>query len=327
MSLPSLRSLGIVAILAAVVSGRPAVAQGLLHKHAHRPLGVPMALPGQQGVTSAASASATAAVATVAIDPSTSVQAGGGVPSPGAAPGGPAVVAIAPGADLTVDVAAIDPGGAVGDGMICVMPLPDGQPGHPHVFHSLKPGATDGSPGMLVGPPLFDTGVVDPGLGDMASIMPRVDAAPDGAIMAPVTAASAAPGVAFAHHNHPDNRGMMTAASRVGGQAFAPAASDASGGGGGQARLGGFPNRAAGMRTDALTSGPPHARGAASGHPSSRAAPGADDPGTGTNDATVRHASAAEVVRSGAGQARVPVQAATAPRWRDRLRFAWPTTK
>lgn len=320
MSLSSLRSLAVVAIMTAGVCGRPAVAQGLLHKHAQRPLGAPMALPGQQGVASAVSASAT-----VAVDPSTAVQAGGAVSSPGAAPGGPAVVAIAPGADPGVDVAAIDPGGAVGDGMICVMPLPDGQPGHPHVFHALKPGATDGSPGMLVGPPAVDPGFVDPGLGDMVSIMPLLDASPDAVTAMPVAAFAAAHAGGI-DHAHGDHRLMMSAANRSVGQGFAPAAADASTGPGAQARFSGLPNRAAGMRAVAVPGSVPHARGAADGKGSAASmAPRATSAGTDARG--VKQASASDAAKAGAGQAHVPAQAAEAPRWRDRLRFAWPTTK
>lgn len=325
MSRSSLHSLGLVVIMAAVVSGRPAVAQGLLHKHAQRPLGVPMSLPGQQGVASAVSGSATAAVATVAIDPSSSVQAGGGVSTPGAAPGGPALVAIAPGADLGVDVAAIDPGGAVGDGMICVMPLPDGQPGHPHVFHGLKPGATDGSPGMLVGPPLGDPGVVDAGLGDIVTIMPFVDAPPDGALAMPVAALVAVQAGGI-DHQHGDHRLMTAAANRSVGQGFAPAAADASAGPGAQARFSGLPNRAAGMRADGVPGSLPQARGLADGKgPAASSAPRATSAGTDARG--VKQASASDAAKAGAGQPRLPAQAAAAPRWRDRLRFAWPTTK
>lgn len=324
MSLPPLRSLGLVVIVVAVVAGRPAAGQGLLHKHAHRAVGVPLALPGQQGVSAASTASAAGQTTVVGVDGSVAAAGTGGAAV--SSPGGLATVAVPPGTDVTFASPPLDAGGALGDGVVCVMPLPDGQPGHPHVFHPLVPGAIAGSPGTplaIDGAPLPDAGVVDPRIGDAVSIMPLVDAPLDGAGVSAISAFVRAPAGSSGRH-HADHELTMNRVTVAG--ARGPAVADAARGGGGQMRLGGLPNRAAGMRADAVPGGPGHARGAAGGNASATA------PVTGVSkapatDGSVRQASAATNVAR-AGQARVPAQAVTAePRWRDRLRFAWPTTK
>lgn len=324
MTSSSLRILGVAMVVAVILPGRPAVGQGLLHKHVHRPLGVPLALPGQQAVSAAATASAAGQTTVVGVDGSVAAAGTGG--ATGSSPGGLATVAIQPGADVTIASPPIDPGGAVGDGIVCVMPLPDGQPGHPHVFHKLVPGAIAGGPGTPVaidGAPLPDVGVVDPGLGEAVSIMPLVDAPLDSTDVVAISAFAAAPaGTAVRHGDHGLMMAQVTAAGARG-----PAVADAARGAGGQMRLGGLPNRAAGMRADAVPGGPGHARAAAGGS-ASATAPGPGVTKAAATDGPVRQASAAtNVARAGAGQARGPAQAAAEPRWRDRLRFAWPTTK
>ena len=70
----------------------------------------------------------------------------------------------------------------------------------------------------------------------------------------------------------------------------------------------------------------PQARGLADGKgPAASSAPRATSAGTDARG--VKQASASDAAKAGAGQPRLPAQAAAAPRWRDRLRFAWPTTK
>lgn len=304
-------TLSIVAV--AGMAPRPASANpGLLHKHGARAIGIPAMLPGQS--------------------------------APGAAPGSSGAVVIAGGVDgpvaigtegLPVGGALVAGGPAVDPGHvpICDMPAPDGRgPGHhggAAVFHKLPPGAIGG------GPVPIDAGGVDSGMVMVEGPPPgfawgAVDRAGDvpmvrHAAVAPGASGREGAGPGLAHH--PMNASMVTAASAATGDAADVA------GGGGRTLAAGLPNRAAGVRTDSLATIRHHGHGAASR--AAGVAVGGDDAsgsvvqagGVAENaTATPSHDRRARSMASAvAGQAAVPPAPTAAPRWRDRLRFAWPT--
>jgi hypothetical protein len=185
------------------------------------------------------------------------------------------------------------------------------------------------------GVPGFDPGGIDG--------MVEVGVVQDSAGMPIVLYAAAPPdgprmehgGPGFRHH--PTGAVMMTSAvARAEGVEAASTAATDGAGSTGRALAGGLPNRAAGVRTDAVASVRHHGRGpmrvgaptaegvAVSGNDSSGSVVQAggvaeDAAGAAVHDRRPKLAASAV-----AGQAVVPPAATTAPRWRDRLRFAWP---
>jgi hypothetical protein len=289
---------------------------GLLHKHAARPIGVPAMLPAAApaGAPAAAPPVVTADAAT------TSTVAVAGV-----APGPNGCVVIVP--DGLPDGVAIDGGLSVDPGMlpVCDLPPPVGQGPQthrgPNVFHRLNPGAIAGHPGSI------DPGTIDPG-------MVMVDGPPPGFVggagdvgmpvvayetFLPVGPGGDATGPGFVPQS------MNAAASA----STATVAGD-----GGRALAGGLPNRAAGVRADSITTIRHHGHGPA---PKPTAVAVSDDDARGgvvqaggvTENAvgTAPHSRRSNQVTPVAGQTTVPPAATAAPRWRERFRFAWPTSR
>jgi len=333
---------GLSAFAIAGLFAVPATANpGLLHKHGARPVGVPAMLPGQSP--------------TVASTATTSASAGGSAPAAGTssiavagvAPGSAGCVVVAGGADgpvvplpdgLPIVGTSVDGSPVVDPGQlpICVMPAPDGRgpgpEGRPHVWHRLNPGAIDGHPGPI------DAGAVDSGL-VMVDVPPAgfvpwgSDAGTfDGAGNGPMVLSAALPpggpgtergGPGFGGHSM--NMAIASAAS-------APMGDGA--GSGGRALAAGLPNRAAGVRTDALAAIRHHGPRPTSA-PNGVAASGDDSSGSvvqagGIADdtsGTVHHDRQAKLAGAAAGQVGVPPAATPTPRWRDRFRFAWPMAK
>lgn len=301
-------------IVAVAISATPSASAnpGLLHKHGARPIGAPMALPGQaMGGGSAVTTSVAAGTA-----PS---DAG----MPAVAIVGPAVV----GSDgLPLGATVVEGGPALqgGQGAFC-MPAPDGpRPGHhggPNVFHHPNPGAVGGEPGS-VGPGIVDAGVV------------FVDGPPGGAevgsgIAAPVDGAVAVPMVLSA--SFPPGGADGNAGGWWNHRATALPASASTADAGGRALVGGVPNQAAGIRTESLAAIRHHGRGPA---PATAASGGTTDPAGGrvvrAGAASGKAEGSAPSQRRGtltaaSGAPVVPPATPAAPRWRDRLRWAWPT--
>lgn len=305
---------------------------GLLHKHGARPIGVPGLLPGQSAAggamtTTAGTAATTSSIAVAGVAPGSNgcVVVSGGVDGP--------VVTVADG--LPVGGPLGDGGPAVDPGQlpICVMPVPDGRgPGHhggPNVFHHLNPGAIGGDPGAI------DSGAIDPGMVMVDGPPPgfawgAVDAgSSDGAGPMPVVLYAALPpggqgrdggGTGFVHQPMGASMAMASSTADVAG-------------GGGRDLAAGLPNRAAGVRTDSLATIRHHghrpatkAAGVAVG--GEDASGGVVQAGGGADDAAgtpPRDRSSKVTASAVAGQVAVPPAATAAPRWRDRLRFAWPT--
>lgn len=286
-------TLSIVAV--AGMALRPAWANpGLLHKHGARSVGIPVILPGQSA-------------AGVAPGSNGAVVISGGVAGP-----------VEIGAEgLPVGGVFLEGGPAVDPGQlpICVMPAPDGRgPGHhggPKFFNKIHPGASGGDPGMI------EPGwIAVDGVGAMPTVVSTM--------VLPEAAAMDAGRPGFVQL--PSHAAMI-----------APAAASASDlpNGAGRALARGLPNRAVGVRADSVAAVGQHGRGPATrsstpegvavsgnegrgrvlqagGHATDRAG---EEP---VHDRRARNASAP-------GQAVVPPGASVAPRWRDRLRFAWPT--
>ena len=338
-----LSALVVAGVIAVPASANP----GLLHKHGARPVGVPAMLPGQLP------AGGVAAATTGASAPNTATSS---VAVAGVAPGSNGCVVVTGGADVPVVIAAegLPVGGTLAGGgpaidpgqlPICVMPSPDGRGpgphGGPNVFHHLNPGAIGGDPGAI-DPGMVDPGMVDSGMVDSGMVM--VDGFPagycgggidggsvDGAGEMPMvlyaTFLPAGPGgdrggPGFVHQ--PRNASMVSAASA--------STSDVAGGSG-RALAGGLPNRAAGVRTDSLATIRHHGHRPAS-TPAGVAVSGDDSSGSVVQAGGVAEDAAGAAPHdrrsklaapAAAGQAAVPPAATAAPRWRDRLRFAWPT--
>ena len=289
---------GLSAFAIAGLFAIPATANpGLLHKHGARPVGVPAMLPGQSP--------AGGVVAATAVAPSVAGTPGSGTSSsigvvpfvPGADGSAAAGFVVVGGPDGPIAFDADGPGVAPGQLPICVMPPPDGghpgPHGGPQFWHHPNPGMIDAD--------VLDAGMVDAG-------MVMIDG-PTGGLV---------------HHSM--NVAVAAAASG--------STSDTVGSSG-RALAGGLPNRAAGVRTDSLGTIRHHGHGpvtnpagiAVSGEESHgrvvQAGGGADDAaGNASRDRQAKLAAPAV-----AGQAAVPAAATAAPRWRDRLRFAWPTAK
>mgnify|MGYP006274544811 FL=1 len=330
----------------AALAAAPALANpGLLHKHA-RSLGAPMALPGQaSGAVTAAAGGATVTVVGGGAAPvvtTTTLPAANdaGVVTTvvaGNAAGSIGVVGVAPGMlPVPIDATAIDPGMGVDGGPVCIMVPIDGDPapiggavtgGPVHIHHRLAPGAVGGSPGIegLPADGVVDPGRVEPGL---VTIMPfPVDAIPiDGTgTVDPATAGAIAPtGFVHAWRGGPGGEGIqpLATATATALPAAAPNAAALP-----SARAGGLPARAAGVRGDAVSELHRHRPASA---PGATAASGtAPAPGDGgASAAGSASAVAAGVARAGAAPAAAGASgAAASPRWRDRLRIAWPGAK
>ncbi len=337
--------------LAAIAATTPLAASanpGLLHKHGARPVGVPATLPGQ---TSPIVGAATTTAPSV-----------GAAPAPGAAVPPVAIATVVPGSDGSAVAGVVLVGGADGvviqvpDGLpaggmlvgggpavdpgqipICVMPAPDGLEtglhGGPRVFHKLHPGAIAGNPGAI------DPGIVDSGMVMVDGPPPAfvagsidVGAVHGGGDMPEVLYAAFPPGGPGVDGGGPRFVHQPMHASL---DSAAPASTADVAGSSGRALAGGLPNRAAGVRTDSLATIRHHGHGPAP-KPAGVAVSGddtnprvvqaggvADDaPGTASHDGRSKLAASAA-----AGQAVVPPAAAASPRWRDRLRLAWPTKK
>lgn len=313
------RSIALVAAVALVLAAAPAATakQGLLHKPA-------------------------AVAAPLVALPSGAMPAA--LPSPAPAPGAP-VVAICV---VPPEPGAIDPG-------VDIKPMP---------LPSIDlPAAVDGSAPVAIHHPWggaggFVPGFVGEGAADGAVVVGIVPGATvaegipmiglveshvagDGAVA--LTAATPLDWGPGGKHGHP-HHGLPTA---VGGQAAASMAAVDAPGAGARAPAGGWPGRAAGLRGDGIGAGPsrgPAASGAVARHKgdaagSASAARGAaaakgDAPRPAVHaDAArpaagrdaARPAAGRDAARPAAGMAGAPAgAAATPPRWRDRLRFAWP---
>jgi hypothetical protein len=301
---------------------------GLLHKHGARPLGVPAMLPGQATTGGAAATSAAPAVVTADAATTSTVAVAGVAPGPNGC-----VVIVAEG--FPVGAASVDGGPAVDPGLlpVCDLPPPVGQgpQNHrgPNVFHRLNPGAIAGDPGsidagivdsgmvMVDGPPLgFVGGAGDVGMVDGAGDMPMVRYE----TFLPVGPGGDDTGAGFVPQ--PMNASMASAST-----------ADVAGASG-RTLAGGLPNRAAGVRTDSITTLRHHGHGPAP-KPNGVAVSGDDTSGrvvqaggvAEDTAVTAPHDRRSKYAVPVAGQAGVPPAATAAPRWRDRLRFAWPTSK
>jgi hypothetical protein len=296
--------LGLAALAAATLPGQPAAAQGLLHKHRHaagpglgalRPL--PAAVtPTAAGIT--ASDGATAAVIA-------------------AAPGGPAV----PGSV----------GGSPGGHAFCVLPIVTPIDGAPVDVMPMPMPSIDGLPVTGIGSPPFDGGF-DAGSTVSVGGWP-VDVGP--------------PARGFAGHHHPGplsaagkpqggplmlGRPMefsSTASAPLSANAFGQAtAAAATAAPPGRSVAAGLPGRAAGVRPGQFNPPGRHTMASidtATGRPTP--APVAAGSGRDAGVVHANHETAAEAAR---GTGIPPVGAAASPasappRWRDRIRFAWPS--
>ena len=346
---------GIAAMFAlqSVASANP----GLLHKHARGAVGAPAMLPGQTAVAS----TATQAVAVQAVAVSSDgADPGAAATSVAGSPGSVAGCPVMPGPDgmlvagvtvdgVPVDLTTVDVGSLPSGTVVYVMP-PPGHHGGPNVYHRLNPGATDASGGAMgtVAPVAVDLGGVDPSAVDigavdsgMVTIMVgspgfdpgSVDAVPPGVggpqpqigqgiSVQPMLMSSMA-------------AGPLQASSVQTTSAAAVPTTEATA----RAMAGGFPNRAVGLRADALGGNRSHGRGvpatagsvvAVSGDDAGGAvvqAGGATAATDGTNTSATAKAHGGVARAVGGGQpAGLPASAA-APRWRDRIRFAWPGAK
>lgn len=305
-----LSALALAGLIAVPASANP----GLLHKHGARPVGVPAMLPGQSPAGGVAAA--TAVAPPVAGAPSGDAVSSIGVVAfvPGADGSAAAGVVVVGGPDGSVTFGSDGPGVAPGQPPICVMP-------NPGMIDSgaIDPGMIDSGMVMVDGPPpRFFGGGIDGNTIDGAGDMPVVLYAP----FPPGSPGREGGGPGFAHQTM--NASMAFAASA--------STSDVAGGSG-RALAGGLPNRAAGVRTDSLAAIRHHGHGLAS-KPAGVTVSGDDSRGSViqaggvAEDAagTAPHDRRSKLTASAvAGQATVPPSATAAPRWRDRLRFAWPT--
>lgn len=307
-----LSALAVAGLIAVPASANP----GLLHKHGARPVGVPAMLPGQSPAGGVAAA--TAVAPSVAGAPSGAAASSIGVVNfvPGADASVAAGVVVVGGPDGSVTFGSDGPGVAPGQPPICVMP-------NPGMIDSgaIDPGMIDSGMVMVDGPPPgFFGGGIDVGSADGAGDMPMVL----DTTFLPVGPGGDGAGPRFV--NQTMSTSMTSAASA--------STSDVAGGNG-RALAGGLPNRAAGVRTDSLATIRHHGHGPVA-RPAGVAVSGDDASGSvvqagGVAEDDARTAPHDRQARLGAsnvaGQAVIPPAATAAPRWRDRLRFAWPTAK
>jgi hypothetical protein len=190
---------------------------------------------------------------------------------------------------------------------------------------AIDPGMIDSGMVMVDGPPPgFFGGGIDVGSADGAGDMPMVL----DTTFLPVGPGGDGAGPRFV--NQTMSASMTSAASA--------STSDVVGGSG-RALAGGLPNRAAGVRTDALATVRHHGHRPmrVGGSTAEGVAVSGDDAsgsvvqaGGVAEDAarTAPHDRQARLAASAvAGQGVIPPTATAVPRWRDRLRFAWPTAK
>ena len=361
---------GITAMFAlqSVASANP----GLLHKHARGAVGAPAMLPGQTAVAS----TATQAVAVQAVAVSSDgVDPGAAATSVAASPGSVAGCPVMPLPDgmlvagmtvdgVPVDLTTVDVGSLPSGTVVYVMP-PPGHHGGPNVYHRLNPGAIDASGGALgtvdtggvdvscIGPAQIGQGVIDPSMVDpgmvdsgMVSITVTssgfdpggVDTLPPVAVGPPMLIGQAIPAqpmpMPFLVRGAAASNTMQTTSMQSTSAAAVPTTDSSA-----RAMAGGFPNRAVGLRADALGGNRSHGRGvpatagsvvAVSGDDAGGAvvqAGGATAATDGTNTSATAKAHGGVARAVGGGQpAGLPASAA-APRWRDRIRFAWPGAK
>ena len=299
--------LGLAAIAVAAIPAGHAAAQGLLHKHRHvagpglaamRPLPTQAApvVVAATGDVSSSDGAATAAIGTVATNPSL----------PGAVGGAPGAVAATPGA---VGICVVPPAPLDGVPIDAVpMPLP----------------SIDGGPAIACSdypciPPGFVPGFVpgaDPGVAGHHHTrpLPGGDAAPGGPLM----------------YGRPIGFSAMNAATPSAsafGQAPAAAANAAPPG---RHVAAGLPGRAVGVRPGTLDvpgrrqmtpiGGPAHGATVSAGDVQR-------DPGV-VQAAGIAPQHEGATRRAGtAGPATAAAMTATPTRWRDRLHIAWPTAK
>ena len=325
-----------------VVASAPAGANpGILHKHAHRAIGAPPMLPGQMSGVRTASPNTSTAAGTASV-----------TNAPGAADG--------PGIACGLIAPAVEPGMGVDGAALIAMPVLPQDGGTPiHMHH--HPGAVPGSPGVgvvggcVVMPPAVDGVPVNampvdgvPVVGMPVDGMPidgvpvdglpvdglpvdglPVDGLPvDGTVssVAPVLGFAAAPGFVHAWSRGRDGggvqplaSGMMMASNAAGVATTANGATDVAGVSA-SARAGGLPAQAAGVRSDTISEarfyrhGPTSAAGNTSTVSNAAPAGSAQTP-------------SAHAARVGAVTPAVGAAGGTAPRWRDRLRVAWPGSK
>jgi hypothetical protein len=246
-----------------------------------------------------------------------------------------------------------------------VMP-PPGHHGGPNVFHQTNPGAAIGTGNADVGavdmgggdvscigpavidPGMIDSGMVDSGMVNIAVISPGfdpggVDTLPPVAVGPPMLGGQAIPAqpmpMPFLVHGAAASNAMQTASMQTTSMQTTSAAAVPTTDSAARAMAGGFPNRAVGLRADALGGSRNHGRGvpatagsvvAVSGDDAEGAvvqAGGATAAGDGAGSQATAKAHGGIVRAVGGGQpVGVPGSVAT-PRWRDRIRFAWPGAK
>ena len=340
---------------------------GLLHKHARGAVGAPAMLPGQMPISSTATQGVAAQAVTVSsdgVDPSTAATGVAG--SPGSVAGCP-VMPLPDGMmvggvtvdGIPVDLTTVDVGSLPSGTVVYVMP-PPGHHGGPNVFHQTNPGAIGtgnvdvgavdmgGVDVSCIGPAVIDSGMIDPGMIDsgmvnIAVISPGfdpggVDTLPPVAVGPPMLVGQAIPAqpmpMPFMVRNAAASNTLQTTSMQTTSAAAVPTTDSAA-----RAMAGGFPNRAVGLRADALGGGRNHGRGVPATAGSVVAVSGDDAGG-----AVVQAGGAAAagdgagaqatgkphggIVRAVGGGPPVGVPgSAAAPRWRDRIRFAWPGAK
>jgi len=285
---------------------------GLLHKRAHGAMGAPAMLPGQMPISS---------TATQAVN----------VSSDGVDAGGAAAASVA-----------ASPGSLAG----CqVRPLPDGMmvggvpvDGMPVDLATVDVGAVDmgGVDVSCIGPAVIDPGMVDSGMVDSGMVSISVTSSgfdPGGIDTLPPVAVGPPMPMPFLVRGAAASNTMQTTSMQTTSAAAVPTTDSAA-----RAMAGGFPNRAVGLRADALGGGRSHGRGVPATAGSVVAVSGDDAGGavvqaggaTAAGDGAGAQATAKAhggVARAVGGQpAGVPGSAAQ-PRWRDRIRFAWPGVK
>lgn len=304
------RSIALVAAVTLVLAAAPAATakQGLLRKPAA--VAAPLVALPSGAMPAPIPATAMPAVASA------------GASSPGAPVTAIVIVPPAPGAiDPGVDVKpmplpSIDlPASVEGSAPLAIHHPWDGAGGFVPGF--VGEGAADGA--VVVG--IVPGATVAEGIPMIGLVASNV--AGDGAVA--LTAATPPAWGPGGKHGHP-HHGLPTAA---GGQAAVRMAAVDAPAAGARAPAGGWPGRAAGLRGDGINAGP--SRGAAAGGAVARHRPDAAGSAAAARGAAAakgdaaRPAAHADAARPAAGMAGAPAGAAAAPpRWRDRLRFAWP---
>jgi len=249
---------------------------------------------------------------------------------------------------MPVDLATVDVGSLPSGTVVYVMPAP-GHHGGPNVYHGINPGAIGtgnvdvgavdmgGVDVSCIGPAVIDPGMVDSGMVDSGMVSITVTSSgfdPGGVDTLPPVAVGPPMPMPFLVRGAAASNTMQTTSMQTTSAAAVPTADSAA-----RAMAGGFPNRAVGLRADALGGSRSHGRGVPATAGSVVAVSGDDvrggvvqaggataaTDGTNTSATAKAHGGVARAV--GGGQpAGLPASAA-APRWRDRIRFAWPGGK